>query len=191
MPFVAYEPQPGERPERIVVDLGFSSNKASCGLKAPGEDARNRSFGPMAQDVRRLLRKHPSSVLVLEAPLSGCYAKSGNPRRRGAFEDATEEADAKGWHHGAAPAVALAAQRLLTLLAEDPELRDQEIRLAEAFLTQAVLPNAQHDEVAQLIYDHFQHVAPLWIDGASPLHPAVPTAPGVWVFTAENLGDDG
>lgn len=188
MPFVAYEPQPDAPPSLIVVDLGFSTRKASCGLRSPGDaPARNRSFGPMAKDVRRLLLDHPDAVLVLEAPLSGCFETNGNPRRRGTFEDADEENGAKGWYHGAASTVALAAQRLLTRLAEDPKLQRREIRLAEAFLTRAVNLD-HHAAVAQAIYDHFHAVEPLWIEGGVPLHPAVPVAPGVWVFNNENLG---
>jgi len=189
MPFVAYEPGPGAPPPPlIVVDLGFSTKKPTCGLRPPGDaPARNRSFGPMARGVRRFLLDHPSAVLVLEAPLSGCFETNGNPRRRGTWEDADEENGAKGWYHGAASTVALAAQRLLTLLAEDPDLRGRTIPLAEAFLTRAV-PIDDHAEVAQSIYDHFPVVEPLWIDGGVVLHPAVPEPPGIWVFTAQNLG---
>lgn len=191
MGFVAYRPQAGVEPPLIVVDLGFSSNDATCGLKAPEQDARNRSFGPMTKDVRKLLSEHPTAVLVLEAPLSAKYKKNGNPIRRGDFEGGHHGQDPKYWYYNAGAQMALAAQRLLSALQDEPQLRERDIRLAEAFLTRAVLPDADHKHVAEKIYAHFHEVAPHWVDGGVPLHPAVPEAPGVWVFTAAVLGNAG
>lgn len=189
MPFAVYRPGQGDPPPLIVVDLGFSAANPSCGFRAPGEGpALSLQFGEMCLAVCQQLAECRGAVLVLEAPLSGCYQANGNPIRRGDFEGGHDGQPAKYWYCNAGAMVALAAQRLLSRLAAEPQLENQEVLLAEAFLTREV-PLTGHDAVAQAIYEHFHAVAPQPTqEGAVPLHSGVPEAPLVWVFTLENLG---
>jgi len=102
----------------IALDIGFSKNKKSCGLKIGGDGAKEYTFGEAVNEVKKALCKKslckkPKNVcLIIEAPLSVAM-KGGNPVGR-CFEK--KGGKTRYWYVGAGAAVALAAVRFINEL---------------------------------------------------------------------------
>ncbi len=99
----------------IAVDLGFAKSSKSCGLawRTPGGElqAVPLGFGDCIARVGSQLRSVLRAVLILEAPLSGLFNATGNPRERGRFEqrDTDEGIKQRYWYSGPGAATCLAA----------------------------------------------------------------------------------
>ena len=79
----------------IAVDIGYSSNKRSCGLAWTGhEEPICLQFGKAIEKVAELCGKFEQPLLVIEAALSIFHRKNGNPDIRGEFEEG------RGWYWG-------------------------------------------------------------------------------------------
>src|SRR5581483_8469267 len=104
----------------VVVDIGYSSRKRSCGIAEENEDGtvgpeHEFTFGRTVEFLLDHLQaggsaRRRSRVLVLEAPLSTRHDEKGNPATRGQFEVG------RGWYHGPGAVATLAAARLLEVL---------------------------------------------------------------------------
>ena len=213
MKFVVYESAPNERkPDLVVVDIGFSETRRSCGFQGPenGAAAERLAFGEMLERVAASLEQHPKAILVIEAPLSGRYDAKGNPSPRQPFEREPKPAKpssrkrstaganqgskkkakarkTRGWYHGAGAAVALGAQRLLAYLAKDPRFKKRTVVLAEAFLTR-VGGALKDDQAAALIHREFRPGDGREVEGAVALVPGLKKAPRVWAFSSAKKG---
>jgi hypothetical protein len=149
----------------IAADLGFSTNGASCGLAwtLNGGGAENRNFGRTVAHVAELLLETREAVLILEAPLSARFGERGNPRSRGAVEDAPSAtpSQTRYWSHSPGIGMAFAAmlflRKLEGLLSEHPV----DVHLVEGFVSRGVWP--QHRDVAIALRGSFLgELEPLW-----------------------------
>lgn len=179
-PFVALPPGRQNLP-LVVVDIGYSRARASCGLCHEAESGNHR-FGVAVQRTAAALHELAVAgtrpVLVLEAPLSQCHTATGNPEPRGEFEVGRE------WYYGAGASTALGAQRFLREIAAMLEPQYLPLGVAEAFLSNKP-GRTRHEQDARLIWDRFWQLAP------EPLHtrceslsPLVVGVPPVRVFSA-------
>jgi hypothetical protein len=100
----------------MAVDLGFAGKKTrSCGLawKARGGECQTEvtTFGRCVEHVARFVSENPNSALIVEAPLSGLFDSSGNPKGRLPFEKScvSGEARTRYWYVQSGAAVGLGA----------------------------------------------------------------------------------
>ncbi len=148
-PFEAFEHEPANLP-LIVVDIGYSSKKKSCGLAWTGKPSGNNfEFGQAVEEIRKLLDYLANPVLVIEAALSTFHRHNGNPDYRGSFEKG------RGWYWGSGAVSLIAAQRLLRQLTKGPGL-ERPVLLAEAFLSNK-MQRTGHKSDAGLILRRFWH----------------------------------
>jgi hypothetical protein len=160
----------------IVVDLGYSATRPSCGLCWSGaERAVELQFGETIRQVAKIASEINDPVLVIEAVLSTYHAPSGNPDIRGDFERG------RGWYYGAGVLSFAAAQRFLKVL--DGQLKGRRLRLAEAFLSNKDTPTG-HAEDAEMIRDQFQNTQTAALrDGVEASLPLIDGCPSVRVFS--------
>lgn len=160
----------------VVVDLGYSARRKSCGLYWTGaERAKELTFGNAIRCAGETINGMCSPLLVLEAPLSMFHAQSGNPDVRGDFEKG------RGWYHGAGASTFAAAMRFLASLST---LINGELLLAEAFLSNKDSPTG-HGEDALQIYSHFWKTSPAKLNqGVEAASPLISGVPSVRVFVA-------
>lgn len=172
-PFVSL-PSQQRHGSLVVVDLGYSATKATCGLAHKGRPS-NLRFGDAIVEVVRLLQQIPDPVLVLEAPLSTLHDCDECPVVRGQFEIG------RGWYWGPGAVAALAAQRFLHVVGARLN-RGPPIWLAEAFLANKGR-RTRHSDDAQRIRGSFWGAPPVTIQkGAQPLLPEIAGVPDVRVF---------
>jgi hypothetical protein len=174
-PFEAFEREPANLP-LIVVDIGYSSKRKSCGLAWTGAPSGiNLEFGQAVEEIRKLLDHLANPVLVLEAALSTFHRHSGNPDYRGSFEEG------RGWYWGSGAVSLIAAQRLLRQLTKDPGL-ESPVLLAEAFLSNK-MRRTEHKSDAGVILRQFWHTQPEALsDGLEPASNLIRGIPSIRVF---------
>ena len=86
-PFIAFAGEMKDV-ELVVVDLGYSARKSTCGLFWTGAtQAEELSFGDAVRRTAVVVNDMKNPLLVLEAVLSTYHAPSGNPDIRGEFEN--------------------------------------------------------------------------------------------------------
>ncbi len=113
------------------LDIGFSNNSRSCGLLVGNEDARCVRFGEALRRIKDWVRLSTSpSNLVIEAPLSVCFDKNGNPKRR---KIENQEGKQRYWYVGAGSPVMVAAMYLVRAL-DDSKPRVP-VRIYEGFVS--------------------------------------------------------
>lgn len=105
----------------VAVDLGFANSKKSCGIafqETRREECRVESldFGQCVESTVKFLLENTDSVLIVEAPLSGLFDSTGNPKGRLPFEKA--EGKTRYWYAGPGAAVGLGAIFFFTHLSE-------------------------------------------------------------------------
>ena len=114
----------------LVVDIGYSAKRSSCGL-CWGNAPIERTFGDAVATAAEVILDLKNPLLVIEAPLSTHHTPGGNPAVRGDFEAG------RGWYHGAGATTCLAAMRFLDQL--EQRLRraglTEPVMIAEAFLS--------------------------------------------------------
>ena len=116
--------------EWLFVDLGFSSKKKSCGvLKGEGQPYEV-TFGELVTLAKHEAQRNvPSPLnLMIEAPLSVTFNKSGNPTGRACDY---KDGEHRLWYTQSAPQMFLAAGYLLQALVACGIQRD--VRLYEGF----------------------------------------------------------
>jgi hypothetical protein len=174
MGFNAFRGEPCTRP-LLVVDVGYSAHRKSCGLYWTGaQEASEHSFGDAIEQTAQLVGQLTAPVLVLEAVLSTYHAPSGNPGIRGDFEQG------RGWYYGAGILSFGAALRFLQVLNQKMQGRDLDI--AEAFLSNKDTPTG-HGEDAVLIHHRFWVTPPVELkDDVEPASFLIHGVPSIRVF---------
>jgi len=163
----------------VVVDLGYSASRKSCGVAVSSSDPSKETFGRTVNVVREHIgafRRNPGCkpLLVLEAPLSRFHSANGNPGVRGEFENG------RGWYCGAGAVTALAAQRFLCALTDMASGGDMWV--AEAFLSNKVNRTSHADDAARILRQ-FWDVSPVPLQSAcEPLLSSIAGVPPVRVF---------
>ena len=67
----------------VILDIGFSRDRPSCGLLIPGEKPCCVQFGDARQRISRLVARGRRPInLLIEAPLSVAFSTAGNPTGR-------------------------------------------------------------------------------------------------------------
>lgn len=117
----------------MIVDLGFSAKKRSCGIWTEADDACVAEFGQLVKRVIEEARKSDPRPLnlLLEAPLSVAFNKRGNPTRRRC--DTSKDGKHRVWYVNAGATTLIAANHLLQKLNGCQIQRD--VRLFEGFVS--------------------------------------------------------
>ena len=97
------------------LDCGFSTNARSCGLIIGDEKPKRVRFGEAKDRIIAQVTHSKSPMgLVIEAPLSVCFNKAGNPSGRSLErESANGKRMTRYWHNGLGCAVMVAAMYLV------------------------------------------------------------------------------
>jgi hypothetical protein len=173
-PFVGFTTSHEMRP-LIVVDLGYSERRKSCGLAWTDGDAEDVRFGDAVRRVGDLIEAHKQPILVLEAVLSTFHHPNGCPAIRGAFERG------RAWYCGPGAVSALAAKRFLEVLRSALRTK-RPVFLAEAFLSNKDR-RTRHRDDARRILTRFWHTTPEDVnEGGQPLIDLIAGVPSVRVF---------
>jgi hypothetical protein len=160
----------------VAIDLGYSNKKPSCGVMHTRlKEPQSLTFGACVKEVTRLVEKHRTLVLVVEAVLSTYHDEHGNPAIRGAFQKG------RGWYHGPGVATYAAAVRLLRTL-RLAFSGNATAYLAEAFLSFKET-RSSHSNDARIIFDSFWDTATEKLpDGTEPIQDFIEGVPQVRVF---------
>ena len=163
----------------ISIDLGYSHDKASCGILHPYiKEPATLQFGATINEVTRLVEQIVPCVLILEAVLSTYHDEWGNPDIRGVFEKG------RGWYHGPGVATYAAAIRFLRMLREICS-SDAAVYLAEAFLS-FKRKRSSHSDDALIIFNSFWDTPSESLkDGTEPILDFILGVPRVKVFKME------
>src|SRR4051794_21199759 len=105
---------------RVFLDVGFAAAKRSSGLFFGDGDAKCFEFAEARdQIVEHVKRAASLTNLVIEAPLSVCFNKNGNPTGR-RFEKETSDGNTKTryWYTGLGCSVLVAATYLIRRITE-------------------------------------------------------------------------
>ncbi len=176
-PYRALEPG-AERGPLIVIDIGYSARRRTCGMIWSGEaEGEACKFGASIRKSAALLQVDgfEDAVLVLEAPLSVCHDEAGNPQLRAPSEKG------RGWYYGAGAMTLIAAQHFLWELAMLlPEGR--ELALAEAFLSNKPGPVAHVLDARRILAQFWGRPPEELAPGAQPISPLIDGVPPVRVF---------
>jgi hypothetical protein len=134
----------------VFLDIGFSSSERSCGLLIGGAEPQAVRFGEAEQKIIGHIRagKRPTN-LVIEAPLSVCFNKCGNPTGRRFEKEVVErKTTTRYWHVPLGCSVMVAAMYLVRSLSI--ELPSNRIRLFEGFVSFKVKPTDHLADVLAL-----------------------------------------
>jgi hypothetical protein len=117
--------------EWIFLDIGFSNKSRTCGLLVGDGQPRSLLFSEAQSEIKKVISDSQSCVnLVIAAPLSVCFNKSGNPKRR---KVEYERGKARYWYYGPGCSVIVAA---IYLIHEIQKTGSQvPIRLFEGFVS--------------------------------------------------------
>jgi hypothetical protein len=129
----------------VAIDLGFSKSRSSCGVAwqdgtCSKMRVENFMFGEALEKVREIISEHKEkeSILIIEAPLSGVFSRSGNPVERGYFEKRNRNQAVSAnryWYSGPGAATCLAAVFFLRELSAVLSQKCRKVYLYEGFLT--------------------------------------------------------
>ncbi len=90
----------------LIIDMGFSRDRKSCGIKFNEQDAFEATYSEMTDFVLEHIQvntRRPLNLMI-EAPLSVSFTKSGNPTGRAVDG---EGQDSRKWYVGAGAVAAL------------------------------------------------------------------------------------
>jgi hypothetical protein len=126
----------------MAVDLGFAGRqKKSCGLAWIASDeepqTERANFGQCVEKVAAFLSKNASSVLIVEAPLSGLFDSSGSPKGRAPFEKVKADGttDTRYWYVGPGAAVGLGAAFFFSQLSQRATSESNVVNVVEGFIS--------------------------------------------------------
>jgi hypothetical protein len=162
--------------KHIALDLGYSKDKATCGIMHEDIDKPIEvTFGNAIINVKNWIERNGSCILIIEAVLSTFHNNNGNPDIRGDFEKG------RGWYYGPGVVTLAAAIRFLKVL-RTVVPNDALVILAEAFLS-FKKGRTHHSHDAKIIYDRFWRTPPEEIrDGTEPILESISGVPSVRVF---------
>jgi hypothetical protein len=117
------------------LDIGFSANKSSSGLLIGDGEPHTLQFGEAKRRIVEYVRRATSPTsLVIEAPLSVCFNKSGNPTGRLIERESVEgKTKTRYWHAGLGCSVMVAAMYLIRDIADAAPAN--QVRLFEGFVS--------------------------------------------------------
>lgn len=161
----------------VVIDLGYSHDRRSCGVMHSGMEKPTRlTFGEAVKEAVTFIEQHDSVILVLEAVLSTYHDEHGNPDLRADFEKQ------RGWYYGPGVATYAAAARFLTTLRRECR-GNSTVYLAEAFLSFKRERTRDSDD-ALAIFDRFRRTTAVRLkDGTEPILDFIEGVPSVRVFS--------
>jgi len=114
----------------LILDVGFSNTQKSCGILLGDGEARCLTFSNAIKEVVEIASRLPLLNLVIEAPLSVTFDKSGNPKRRSMEK---EGGRSRLWYVGPGCAVLVASMYLMRKLFDSHPSGD--IKIFEAFVS--------------------------------------------------------
>jgi hypothetical protein len=119
----------------LFLDIGFSANKSSSGLLVGNGEPCTLQFGEASRRIVEHVRRATSPTsLVIEAPLSVCFNKNGNPTGRLVERESIEgKTQTRYWYAGLGCAVMVAAMYLIRELAGATPTN--QVRLFEGFVS--------------------------------------------------------
>lgn len=163
--------------KHFALDLGYSRDKATCGIMHDGIDEPiELTFGNAINAVKNWIDRNGSCILIVEAVLSTFHNKEGNPDIRGDFENR------RGWYYGPGVVTFAAAMRFLKILRNVVSI-DASVILAEAFLS-FKKSRSSHSKDAMIIYNQFWETKPEEVRfGTEPILEFISGVPSVRVFT--------
>lgn len=142
----------------MAVDLGFAYKSKSCGLAWKIQDNNERqpenvNFARCIEEVATFLSKHDDSALIVEAPLSGLFDSSGNPKGRTPFERRMIDSQTRTryWYVGPGAAVSLGAVFLLTRVAPMVSPESNSVNLFEGFISFTPGPSDHIEDAVALL----------------------------------------
>ena len=114
----------------IFLDIGFSSEAKTCGLKIFGEPARNQSWADACLEIKNAIRSCKKDInLMIEAPLSVTFNAKNNPVQR-SFEKRGKST--RYWYLQGGVVTLLSAAYLIRQLYD---MEESNIFLFEAFIS--------------------------------------------------------
>jgi len=114
----------------IFLDIGFSSESKTCGLKVFGEPAQNQSWADACHEIKNAIRSCNKDInLMIEAPLSVTFNAKNNPVQR-SFEKRGK--NTRYWYLQGGVVTLLSAAYLIRQLYD---LEGTNIFLFEAFIS--------------------------------------------------------
>ena len=114
----------------LILDIGFSNTKKSCGLLLGDSEPESLQFGEAIYSVVNIAKRETLLNLVIEAPLSVAFNKFGNPKARSIDK---KDKQSRPWYVGPGCAVLVAAMYLLRKLCDS--CPSAEVRLFEGFVS--------------------------------------------------------
>lgn len=114
----------------LILDIGFSNNKKSCGLLLGDNAPEQLKFNDAVDTVVRIAREKPLLNLVIEAPLSIVFDKLGNPKARRIEK---KDGENRLWYVGPGCAVLVAGMYLMRKLCDSHPSAD--VKLFEGFVS--------------------------------------------------------
>jgi len=114
----------------LILDIGFSNTKKSCGYILGESDPEQMQFGEAIARVVNIAKNSTSLNLVIEAPLSVAFDKSGNPKTRSIDK---KDGQNRLWYVGPGCAVMVATMYLLRKLYDS--CLSAEVKLFEGFVS--------------------------------------------------------
>ncbi|MFO7996673.1 MAG: hypothetical protein R6U93_05990 [Dehalococcoidia bacterium] len=131
----------------LILDIGFSNNKTSCGLLLGDNAPKQLKFSDAVDTVVRIARDNPLLNLVIEAPLSVAFDWSGNPKARSIEK---EGGRTRPWYVGPGCIVLVAGMYLVRRLCDSRPSAD--VRLFEGFVSyKSKIAKSNHSRDAELL----------------------------------------
>lgn len=133
----------------LIVDIGFSNTKKSCCLLLGDSEPEPLQFGEAICRVVNITKCETLLNLVIEAPLSVAFDKSGNPKTRSIDK---KEKQSRPWYVGPGCVVMVASMYLLRRLCDScPSAR---VRLFEGFVSfKSKETRSSHSDDVRLLRD--------------------------------------
>lgn len=165
--------------KHIALDIGYSRNKATCGIMYDGIDEPiELTFGNAVTAVKNWIERNGPCILIVEAVLSTFHNNEGNPDIRGDFEKG------RGWYYGPGVVTFAAAMRFLNTLRNIVSI-DASVILAEAFLA-FKKKRSDHSKDAITIFNRFWGTKPEKLRArVEPILEGISGVPSVRVFAEQ------
>jgi hypothetical protein len=140
----------GNSGQWIILDIGFSNNAKSCGLLIDGRNPVELRFNEVVDEIKKIIQSTDKPInLMIEAPLSVAFDKSGNPKGRKIEKLGSKT---RYWYVGLGCTIMIAAFYLIQAIME--EAHDKDVRLFEGFVSfKDRSKKSNHKLDARLLYE--------------------------------------
>lgn len=142
----------------LILDIGFSNSQKSCGILLGDEEVRRLTFNDAINEVIRIANSLPMLNLVIEAPLSVAFDKSGNPKVRCIDRSINKENKPilRPWYVGPGCVVMVASMYLMGKLYNSRP--SAEVKLFEGFTFKSQEAKSSHSDDAKCLRDAIKGV---------------------------------